>query len=109
MNIPTIIKQQLLTTGVTKVWSWGAHGWVATANNTLVFKVNAHHLKGIVSITLDESQDLYDIHFFDNYSISSLAKDKKPSKKFQPIIGAYFDQMVDLIDNNIERIDAYCH
>lgn len=106
MNIPTIIKSQLFT-DISKVWSWGAHGWIATAEKTLTFKVNAHHFKGIVCITLNESQDLYEIHFFDNCRISSFAKNPKPSNKIQPLLGVYCDQMVDLIDDNIERIAAY--
>lgn len=107
MNIPTVIKQQLFCTGLIKVGSWGAHGWCATANNTLTFKVNAHHFKGIITITLDEGQDLYDIHFYDNYQISSFVKNKKPSVQFQPMFGVYCDQLVELIDDAIERIDVY--
>jgi len=107
MNIPTIIKQQLLCTSPVKVGSWGAHGWTATARNNLAFKVNAHHFKGIITITLDEGQDLYDIHFYDNYQMASFAKTKKPSNKFQPMFGVYCDQLVELIDDSIERISAY--
>ena len=107
MNIQTIIKQQMLITGFIKVASWGAHGWVATALNTLTFKVNAHHFKGMISITLDEGLDLYDIHFFDNYSGKSFFSNKKPSTRIQPMTGIYCDQLVDLIDDNIERIDSY--
>jgi hypothetical protein len=107
MNIPSIIKSQLHNTSLTKVWSWGAHGWAATAGNTLAFKVNAHHFKGIVCISLDEGQDLYDISFFDNYSYASFVKNKKPSKQFQPMTGIFCDQLVELIDDNIERIAAY--
>ena len=107
MNIPALIKQQLLGTSLIKVGSWGAHGWVATAKNNLTFKVNAYHFKGIIIITLDEDRDLYDIHFYDNFQISSFVKNRKPSKKFQPMIGVYCDQMVDLIDGAIERIDSY--
>ena len=104
MNIPTIIKQQLFT-DVSKVWSWAAHGWTAIADNTLAFKVNAHHFKGIVCIILDEGHDLYEIHFLENDSVSGSFK--KPSKKFPSLFGVYCDQMVDLIDEKIERIPAY--
>ena len=107
MNIPGIIKSQLFNTSLTKIWSWGAHAWTATAANTLAFKVNAHHFKGIVCITLDEGQDLYEIRFFDNCSYISLVKNKKPSKKFRPMVGVFCDQLVELIDDNIERIAAY--
>ena len=107
MNIPTTIKHQLFDTSATKVWSWGAHGWVATAKNTLTFKVNAHHFKGIICITLDDGQDLYDIHFFDNFRKSSFMKNPKPSKTFPPMTGVFCDQLVELIDDNIERIPAY--
>jgi len=108
MNIPNIIKQQLFCTGSTIVWSWGAHGWTATTPNTLTFKVDGHHFKGIVCITLDESQDLYNIHFFDNYTISGLLKNPKPTNKFQSLTGIYCDQLVELIDERIELIDEYC-
>lgn len=107
MNIPSVIKQQLLCTNPIIVGSWAAHGWIATAYNTLIFKVNAHHFKGIISITLDEAQDLYNIHFYNNHTHSSFIKNKKLSKKFMPISGVFCDQLVELIDDNIERIDAY--
>jgi hypothetical protein len=107
MNIPTIIKQQLFSNDRMKVWSWGAHDWFALSYNTLCFKVNAHHFKGVISIALDEGQDLYDIHFFDNYRKSSFIKTPKPSQQIQPMTGIFCDQMVELIDDHIERIAAY--
>ena len=107
MNIPNIIIQQLLTTNSSTVGLWGAHGWAATSYNTLSFKVDGHHFKGIISIIFDEALDLYEIHYFDNNTISSLLKNPKQSKKFSSMTGIYCDQLVGLIDENIELIDAY--
>jgi hypothetical protein len=107
MNIPSIIQQQLFQSGKTYIWSWGAHGWTSTIANTLTFKVDAWHFKGIISIQLDEGQDLYNIHFFDNYTLSSFINNPKPSKKIPSMIGVYCDHMLKLIDDAIERIDIY--
>ena len=107
MNIPSIIKQQLFQTEITRVWSWGADKWRATAYNTLTFKVNAHRFKGMISIILDEGQDLYEIHFFDNCTLRSFDTNPKPSEYFPAIYGVYCDQLVDFIDDKIEKIDAY--
>ena len=107
MNIPNNIKQQLLANHFSTIGSWGAHGWAATSYNTLSFKVDGHHFKGTISIILDEALDLYEIHFFDNHTISSLLKNPKQSKKFSSMTGIYYDQLVGLIDENIELIDAY--
>lgn len=107
MNIPSIIKQQLLQTGIIRVWSWGADKWRSTAYNTLTFKVNAHRFKGAISIILNEEHDLYEIHFFDNCTLRSFNTNPKPSKKFPALYGVFFDQLVDFIDDKIEKIDAY--
>lgn len=107
MNIPSIIKQQLFQTGITKIRSWGAHNWRATAYNTLMFKVNAHRFKGMINIALDEGQDLYEIHFFDNCTIHSFDSNPRPSKRFPVMTGVFCDQLVDIIDDAIEKIDTY--
>lgn len=105
MTIPGIIKQQLLQTNTAIVWSWGVSKWVALSDNTLAIRVHAHHLDGIVCITLDEGCDLYNIVFFSNKSFSGVLKD--PLEKFDAIKGVYCDQLVGMIDEVIEKIPGY--
>lgn len=69
MDIPNIIKQQLLATGAIKVFSWGAHLWTKTDNLTLLFKVQARRFHGLICIKYDEGWDHYDVSFDDNSTI----------------------------------------
>jgi hypothetical protein len=101
MNIPSIIKQQLVQTNIIIVGTWGAHKWTALSTNTLAFRVQARRLNGIITITLDERQDLYNISFYSNKSFEILLK--KPLKKFEDIQGVYYDQLLYLIDEQIEK------
>lgn len=106
MNIPNIIKQQLEQQSETAiVWSWGISKWVALTEKTLAIRVNARRLNGIVCITLHEGRDLYNVAFFSNKRISEVLLN--PSKKFEDIDGVYCDQLVEMIDNVIERIPEY--
>ena len=105
MTIPNIIKQQLLQTNTAIVWSWGASKWVALSDNTLGIRVHARRLDGIVRITLDEAGDLYNVSFFNNKSFSGLLKN--PSEQYHTIEGVYCDQLLDLIDEVIEKISDY--
>lgn len=106
MNIPNIIKLQLVQqSNIAIVWSWGISKWVALTNQTLAIRINARRLNGIVCITLDEARDLYNITFFSNKRISEVLLN--PSKKFEDIEGVYCDQLVEVIDNVIERIPEY--
>lgn len=105
MSIPNIIKQQLLLTNTAIVWSWGVSKWVALSNNTLAMRVHARRLDGIVCITLDEGWDLYNITFFNNKSFSGLLKN--PVEQYDAITDVYCDQLVDVIDEVIEKISDY--
>lgn len=105
MTIPQIIQQQLLHTNKAIVWSWGVSKWVALSDNALALRVHAHHLNGIVCITLDEGQDLYNIEFFSNKNFSDVLKN--PVIQYNAIEGVYCDQLVELIDKIIAKIPAY--
>jgi len=105
MTIPNIIKQQLIQTDQTIVWSWGVSKWAALSEKTLALRVNAHRLNGIVCIALDEAQDLYNISFFNNKSFLGVLKN--PSEKFNSITGVYCDQLLEMIDEVIEKIPLY--
>ena len=95
MEIAKEILNQLRVLGGYKVMSWGAHNWTGT-KDALLFKVNGHHFKGVVKITLN-SMDLYDIEFFKGNTTEVV-------KKFE---GIYFDDMVDVIDKYVEYIPEY--
>ena len=88
VEIAKIIHQQLMGTGATRVWSWGANSWTAVPNG-LLFKVQGFLFKGHVLITLLPN---------DTYTIQ-LIKSKKIFKEFADV---YFDEMVNLIDSNVE-------
>lgn len=108
MDVVKTIHSQLFMNkqSTMKVWSWGAHKWAKKDNKTLVFKVNAHRFSGFISIKLN-SADLYDVGFFDNKTLSSLIKNPRSSSVLTELNDVYFDTMVDLIDDYIEKIDSY--
>ena len=100
MDIPSIIKQQLMCSSWMKIGSWGAHNFKSKDNNTLLFKVNGRLLKGIVSIKLDDVWDTYIISFFRNKTYPSFLYE--PKKAFETIEDVYCDQMVNIIDRVVE-------
>ncbi len=113
MNERTIaneILRQITTMGGMITWSWGMSAkqivpvsmlnkWNFTNPlGGLKFKVNGHHHKGHVVVSLN-SNDTYQV------SICSIRKGEiKEKKRFDNV---YFDQLVDIIDTAIERIDSY--
>lgn len=105
MTIPKIIQQQLLHANKIIVGSWGVSKWYAVSNNTLGMRVTARYLNGFVCISLDEGQDLYDISFYSNKDISDMLI--HPVMPYKPIKGVYCDQLLEFIDNRIERIPDY--
>ena len=108
MNIVKTIKDQLFMTheNAMKVWSWGTHKWIRKDEYTLAFKVNAHRFSGFISIKLN-AKDLYDITFFKNKTLKDFINNPKQSFDFEKIDDVYFDQMVDIIDDKIEKLSAY--
>jgi len=100
LEIANTIKQQLIGLGRIKVMSWGAHAWTGT-KDALLFKVQGHHFKGIVKITLTP-MDVYQIEFFKGSN--KAAQLGEAIKTFDDV---YFDDMVDIIDKYVEYIPAY--
>lgn len=76
-------------------FSWGVSSLTNFDNKGLLMKVNGHHHKGYVFITLS-FLDLYNVHI-----ISTHGNIK------HSIEGVYFDELVERIDNKIERIADY--
>ena len=87
--------RQLLGLGGAKFWSWGAHAFVNFGNKFLKFKVNGNLHKGHVYICVNGS-DLYDV-----YLTSTQGNIKKEIKDI------FFEDLVDRIDEAVEKIDKY--
>lgn len=75
--------------------SWGVSKLVNLQNKGLIMKVNGHHHKGWVLITLGW-EDLYKVYIVSN-----------TGDILDQCEGIFFDQLVEMIDNRIERIPDY--
>ena len=78
-----------------KFFSWGASRFTNINDKGLIFKVNGHHHKGYVLITLDWT-DTYEVHI-----ISTHGNIKSSTEM------VYFDMLFDVIDKKIEYIPQY--
>jgi hypothetical protein len=98
-TIVKTIREQLLTLGRIKVWSWGAHAWRAVDESTLQFKVQGHHFKGHVRVEYDFGMDVYHVHF-----------GRWRNGQWQhrhTIEEVYVDELVHVIDHTVEYIPYY--
>jgi len=93
-TVAKTIQQQLFAFGQQKVMSWGARGWAA-GENFLFFRVSANRHKGYIKITLN-SMDTYDVQL--------LSMKRVVKKEWN---GLYFDQLTEVIDNEIEKQEDY--
>jgi len=85
----------LLKVDIAKFWSWGAENFRNYQNKALIFKVNGHHFKDAIVITLNSS-DLFDVYYVNRQTeIVDMDTD------------IYFDDLVDRIDKRIEYISDY--
>lgn len=91
------LKQTLivLTRNQPIFWSWGVSKRVNLNNLGLMLKVSGHHHKGWVLITLGW-EDLYRVHIISNRGLV-----------LNEYVGIYFDDLVEIIDNRIEKIKDY--
>ena len=87
--IMSILKTQLMV-----VWSWGFHNPIALENG-LRFKVQGFKFKGVVEVVYDEGSDLFNVRFI------------KASKVVKMIEGVYFDCLIDVIDDYVEKTEDY--
>ncbi len=85
----SILKTQLMV-----VWSWGFHQPMALQNG-LRFKVSGFKFCGVVDIVYNEGHDLFDISFI------------KSNKVVKSVDGVYFDMLIDVLDDFIERTPDY--
>jgi hypothetical protein len=87
--ILSIFKTQLMV-----VYSWGFHKPMALQNG-LRFKVQGFKFRGIVDVVYNESQDLFDVSFI------------KANKVVNVVNGVFFDMLIDVIDDFVERTPDY--
>ena len=87
--ILSILKTQLMV-----VWSWGFHNPIAIENG-LRFKVQGYKFRGIVEVVYNEGSDLFDVSFI------------KAGKVVKAIDGVFFDMLVSVIDNYVEKTTDY--
>ncbi|MBR2231858.1 MAG: hypothetical protein IJ891_05780 [Prevotella sp.] len=87
--IMSILKTQLMV-----VWSWGFHNPIALGNG-LQFNVQGFKFRGVVEVVYNEGHDLFDVRFI------------KANKVVNTIEGVFFDMLVDVIDDYVERTPDY--
>lgn len=79
------------------MWSWGFNQPQALPNNEgLIFKVNGFKHNGFVKVVYHEGKDLFVVILQDNQS-----------NELHRIEDVYFDQLVDVIDETVERTQDY--
>jgi hypothetical protein len=97
-DAPELIR--LLRSSGAIMMSWGAHNFIVDdIRNTKMFRmlVQGHHHKGYVYIFLN-GLDLFDVY---------LTTTQGTIKARTGEMGIYFDQLVEWIDERVERIPAY--
>ena len=84
----------ILKTNLMVVWSWGFNSPMAIPNG-LRFKVQGFKFRGVVEVVYDEGKDLFEVSF------------AKRGKVVEAITDVYFDLLVDVIDNKVEKTPDY--
>jgi len=90
----------LLQSDKMKFWSWGSHGYtVDKKKNPQMFRftVSGHHHKGHVYIFLN-GMDLFDVYLTSNRGTIKQRTDE---------MGLFVDELMDWIDEKVERIPEY--
>lgn len=87
--------QLLKQTNLFGFFSWGVSKLMNVQGKGLLMKVNGHHHKGYVLVTLDW-MDTYEVHIISTHgNIKDTYTD------------IYFDELFEVIDNRIEKIPDY--
>ena len=87
--IMSILKTKLMV-----VWSWGFNSPMAIPNG-LRFNVQGFKFCGVVEVVYNEGRDLFEVSFI------------KRGKIVEVVDGIYFDMLVDVIDNKVEKTSDY--
>ena len=84
----------ILKTKLMVVWSWGFNSPMAIPNG-LHFKVQGFKFRGVVEVVYNEGRDLFEVSFV------------KRGKVVEVVEDIYFDMLVDVIDNKVEKTSDY--
>lgn len=85
---------QILRSQLMVMWSWGFNSPMAVKNG-IRFKVQGFKFRGIVEVVYNEGSDLFDVSFI------------KAGKVVKAIDGVFFDMLVSVIDNYVEKTSDY--
>ena len=88
---------QLLASSGSIYWCWGTSKKFNVDNKALVLKVNGHHHKGYVVITLAWN---------DTYTVNIVTTHGNVLNTYTDV---YFDMLIEVIDNRIERVKGYTY
>lgn len=77
------------------LFSWGFHNPTAIENG-LIFKVNGFKHRGKVKVVYNEDKDLFNVSLITNRGV-----------EIETIEGVFFDNLVEVIDNHIEKTNNY--
>lgn len=77
------------------LFSWGFHNPTAIENG-LIFKVNGFKHRGKVKVVYNEAKDLFNVSLITNRGV-----------EIKTIEGVFFDNLVEVIDNHIEKTINY--
>ena len=86
---------RVLIHNMMRYFSWGVSKKYNVNNKGLLLKVSGHHHKGWVLITLAWN---------DTYSVYIVSNKGEVKDEYKEV---YFDELAELIDNRIERIEEY--
>jgi hypothetical protein len=92
---PAETLKQITHFGGFRFLSWGTSQKTNFKDKALILKVNGHHFKGYVVITLDWS---------DTYDVNLITTHGNITKTFNMV---YFDDLFDVIDKAIEYVPEY--
>lgn len=87
--IISIFQTQLMV-----VWSWGFHAPIAIEKG-LQFMVQGFKFCGMVKVQYDEGTDLFNVSFI------------KDDEVVKTVDGVFFDNLVEVIDNTVEKTSDY--
>lgn len=88
---------QILSTKPNVVMSWGVCKFRALQGDEgVMFHTQGFKWNGWVKVVFDQGADLFNIFYIDN---------KGETQKIQ--MGIYFDELVDTIDREVEKVENY--
>jgi hypothetical protein len=87
----------ILRSQINILWSWGFNNPRSLPNDEgIIFKVQGFKHRGYVSVVYNVGKDLFDITLFNSQMVN-----------VNKIEDVYFDQLIEVIDNAVEKTSDY--